>query len=65
MAEPYTYMRLAALEKQPAEIRNPNRDPRPIEAAQARADSVAAMFGDRAPPAIPGESELDYRKSLV
>ena len=33
-----------------------------LAAAQARADSVAAMFGDRAPPPIPGETPLAYRK---
>lgn len=30
--------------------------------AQSRADSVAAMFGDRASPPIPGERPIDYRK---
>lgn len=33
--------------------------------AQSRADSVAAMFGDRAPPPIPGETPLDYRKRML
>lgn len=30
--------------------------------AQSRADSVAAMFGDRASAPIPGEKPIDYRK---
>lgn len=33
-----------------------------LSAAQSRADSVAVMFGDRAPPPMPGEVSLDYRK---
>jgi transposase InsO family protein len=33
--------------------------------AQTRADSVAAMFGDRAPPPIAGETSLDYRRRML
>jgi hypothetical protein len=33
--------------------------------AQARADSVAVMFADRAPPPIGGETSLDYRKRML
>jgi hypothetical protein len=33
--------------------------------AQSRADTVAAMFGDRASPPIPGERPVDYRKRLL
>ena len=36
-----------------------------LAAAQARADSVAAMFGDRAPPPVPGETSLAYRRRVV
>ncbi len=36
-----------------------------LAAAQTRADGVAAMFGDRAPPPIPGETAVDYRKRMV
>lgn len=36
-----------------------------LASAQSRADSVAAMFGDRAAPPIPGEKPLDYRKRLL
>jgi hypothetical protein len=36
-----------------------------LAAAQARADSVAAMFGDRALQPIPGETPLAYRKRLL
>jgi hypothetical protein len=36
-----------------------------LSAAQARADSVAAMFGESASPPIAGESPLDYRKRLA
>lgn len=33
--------------------------------AQARADSVAAMFGDRAPAPMPGETSLAYRRRMA
>ena len=33
--------------------------------AQSRADTVAAMFGDRASAPIPGERPVDYRKRLL
>lgn len=36
-----------------------------LAAAQNRADSVAAMFGDRPPAPIPGETSLDYRRRLL
>jgi len=36
-----------------------------LAAAQSRADSIAAMFGERAPTPIPGESPVDYRKRLL
>lgn len=36
-----------------------------LAAAQARADSVAAMFGDRAAAPMPGETSLAYRKRLL
>jgi hypothetical protein len=65
MAEIGTYARVYAIEQQLRAIRDPNRDPAEFEAIQARADAVAAMFGDRAPPAIPGETPLDYRKRLL
>ena len=59
--------RLARLERQlkgiTTELPTAERDA--LAAAQARADSVAAMFGDRAPPAISGETSVDYRKRLL
>jgi len=36
-----------------------------LASAQSRADSVAAMYGDRAPAPIPGEKPVDYRKRLL
>jgi hypothetical protein len=36
-----------------------------LATAQTRADSVAAMLGDRAPPALAGELPIDYRKRLL
>ncbi len=36
-----------------------------LAASQARADGVSAMFGDRAPPPIPGETPLDYRRRMA
>lgn len=43
----------------------PGEDRDRLAAAQARADAVCAMFGDRAPSPIPGEAVLDYRKRLL
>jgi hypothetical protein len=60
-----TYARVAALEQQLRAIRDPSRDPAEFEAIQTRADSVAALHGDKAPPPILGESTLDYRKRLL
>lgn len=59
--------RLAALEgaftsltrETPAEERNA------LAAAQARADGIAGLFGERAVPPLPGESGVDYRKRLA
>jgi hypothetical protein len=65
MAEIGTYARVHALEQQLRAIRDPDRDPEQFAAAQARADSVAALFGDKAPPPSLGESVLDYRKRLA
>ena len=36
-----------------------------LAAAQARADGIAGLFGERAPAPIPGETSLDYRKRLL
>jgi hypothetical protein len=36
-----------------------------LGAAQARADSIAAQFGDKAPAPFTGEASLSYRKRLV
>ena len=36
-----------------------------IGAAQARADAIAAQFGDKVPPPIAGETSLAYRRRLV
>jgi hypothetical protein len=36
-----------------------------IASAQARADSVAGMFGDRVAPPIAGETSLAYRRRLL
>jgi hypothetical protein len=36
-----------------------------ISAAQARADAIAAQFGDKVPPPIAGETSLAYRRRLV
>jgi len=56
--------RLAALEsfmrEQTRELSASERDA--LATTQARWDSVAAMFGDRAPQPIGGESSLAYRK---
>ncbi len=65
MAEIGTYARVYALEQQLRAIRDPSRDPAEFEAIQARADIVAALHGDKAPPPILGESPLDYRKRLL
>jgi hypothetical protein len=65
MTEIGTYARVYALEQQLRAIRDPNRDPAEFEAVQARADSVAALHGDKAPPPILGESLLNYRKRLL
>lgn len=43
----------------PAEERNA------LAAAQARADGIAGLFGERAAAPMPGESSTDYRKRLV
>jgi hypothetical protein len=60
-------MRLAKLE---GTIKNMTAETSPsdlneLASAQGRADSVAAMFGDRAPAPIPGEKPVDYRKRLL
>ena len=65
MAEIGTYARVYALEQQLRAIRDPSRDEVEFEAIQARADSVAALHGDKAPPPILGESLLNYRKRLL
>jgi hypothetical protein len=65
MAEIGTYARVYALEQQLRAIRDPSRDEVEFEAIQARADSVAALHGDRAPNPILGETPLDYRKRLL
>lgn len=55
---------MAALVKQlTAETSSTDRDA--LASAQARADAVAAMFGDRASPPISGETPLAYRKRLL
>jgi hypothetical protein len=36
-----------------------------LATAQSRADSIAALFGDRASPPIPGENSLAYRRRLL
>ena len=36
-----------------------------LATAQSRADSVAAMFGDRAPVPMSGETSIDYRKRVL
>ena len=59
--------RLAALETSikglTTEVPASERDA--LAAAQSRADSVAAMFGERASAPIPGERPVDYRKRLL
>lgn len=46
-----------------AEVPASERDA--LARAQGRADSVAAMFGERAPTPTPGETSLAYRKRLL
>lgn len=60
-------LRLLALESQIKGIKRetPREEMDAIAASQSRADAVAAMFNDRAPPATPGETPLDYRKRLI
>ncbi len=65
MTEIGTYARVYALEQQLRAIRDPSREEVEFEAIQARADSVAALHGDRAPNPILGETPLDYRKRLL
>jgi hypothetical protein len=43
----------------------PAADRDALARAQSRADSVAAMFGERAPQPFPGERPLDYRKRAL
>jgi hypothetical protein len=61
----HAHARVAALERELQSIRDTERDPRPYEVAQRRADAVAALHADRAPDPILGESPLDYRKRLL
>ena len=53
----------AAIKRLTTEVPAGERDA--LAAAQSRADSVAAMFGDRAPTPMAGEASLDYRKRLL
>lgn len=43
----------------------PRADIDALAAIQSRADSVAAMYGDRASPPISGEAVLDYRRRML
>jgi hypothetical protein len=60
-------LRLLSLESQIKGIKRetPREEMDALAASQSRADAVAAMFNDRAPPATPGETPLDYRKRLI
>jgi colicin import membrane protein len=58
---------VAALERRVQHLRR-ERSASEIDAlasAQHRADSVGAMFGDRASAPVPGEAVSDYRKRLL
>lgn len=59
--------RLATLEafmkQQTREV--PMEERNALAAAQHRADSVAALFGERAPAPIPGEASLPYRRRML
>jgi hypothetical protein len=65
MADLETHRRLYRLEQALADIRAPDRDPRPYEEAQRRADAVATLHGVSAPPPILGESAIAYRRRLL
>ena len=53
----------AALKRLTTEIPAGERDA--LAKAQHRADGVSAMFGERAPTPMAGETSLDYRKRLL
>jgi hypothetical protein len=59
--------RSSALERRVANLtrERPASEIAALAAAQTRADSVAAMFGDRASPPVMGETETDYRRRLL
>jgi hypothetical protein len=59
--------RLDAIERSVARLRAPQstEERSELAAAQARADSVAGMFGTEASAPVPGESCLQYRKRLL
>lgn len=60
-------LRLQSLESQVKGIKRETsrEDVDALANVQARADSVSAMFGERASPPMPGETVLDYRKRVV
>jgi hypothetical protein len=62
-----TIDRLNVLERRVANARRevPAAERDALAAAQSRADSVAARFGQSVSSPIPGEGELDYRKRLA
>lgn len=55
--------RLAQLEARMKPVSAEDRDA--LARAQMRADSIAGLFGQRASPAIPGETPLEYRRRLA
>jgi hypothetical protein len=59
--------RLNKMEQQLAALQRPRPDDEAeaIGVAQARADSVAQQFGNRASPPIAGETALQYRRRMI
>jgi hypothetical protein len=59
--------RLAAVEGMVAHLtrETPAEERNALAQAQARADGVAGLFGERAAAPMPGESSADYRRRLV
>jgi hypothetical protein len=62
-----TVARVNALERRVGNVRREltGADVDALAAAQHRADSVMAPFGERASPPIAGETPLDYRRRLL
>jgi hypothetical protein len=58
---------ITQMERQLAALQRPRSDQESaqIAAAHARADAMAAQFGGRASPPIPGETALQYRRRML